>query len=192
MKTRTIFNSFKNHVPLRRISDTRNGNRPVTVISSFDYRINTSLQSLINGFKYRCASKIGQLITVPYIWSKRLFHLCRRQNLGKYLRCSNINRFTWARKTIANIMIAKTKTGITKISVLFNAIFSLPISARLRVFKNTTYLHFESNKTLYVIRTTVNLYVTVPLQTVKKNFVLKVYRLCFSTSINFNKYVSTV
>ena len=36
MKTRTIFNSFKNHVPLRRISDTRNGNRPVTVISSLD------------------------------------------------------------------------------------------------------------------------------------------------------------
>ena len=74
-------------------------------------------------------------------------------------------------------MIAKTKTGITKISVLFNAIFSLPISARLRVYENTAYLHFESNKTLYVIRTTVNLYVTVPLQTVKKNFVLKVYSL---------------
>ena len=71
-------------------------------------------------------------------------------------------------------MIAKTKTGITKISVLFNAIFSLPISARLRVFKNTAYLHFESNKTLYVIRTTVNLYVTAPLQTVKKNFVLSI------------------
>ena len=71
-------------------------------------------------------------------------------------------------------MIAKTKTGITKISVLFNAIFSLPISARLRVYENTAYLHFESNKTLYVIRTTVNLYVTVPLQTVKKNFVLSI------------------
>ena len=71
-------------------------------------------------------------------------------------------------------MIAKTKTGITKISVLFNAIFSLPISARLRVYESTAYSHFESNKTLYVIRTTVNLYVTVPLQTVKKNFVLSI------------------
>ena len=44
-------------------------------------------------------------------------------------------------------MIAKTKAGTRKISALFNAIFSLPISVRLQVYKNTAYLHFESNKT---------------------------------------------
>ena len=134
MKTRTIFNSFKNHVPLRRISDTRNGNRPVTVISSLNFRDNSPLEFWIMTLSTDTHPKLSAKseCTVKNILLKRLFHLWakslwRIQHLGKYLRCCIINRFTWARKTIPNVMIAKTKTGITKIWVLFKAIFSLPI-----------------------------------------------------------------